>query len=200
MNSFLDDLRSVRGMTPELEEALIHHLEYYWPARRRDSTSSAERERQRDAVAGLQAAGRQLHKALRRADAAFAGRAPVDGLEAPLAQMLEQLERWVASQRQRRRRGRPQDIHRQALRLSVFHALAQHGITPTLSARGPAAQVLLLVFEEADRRDHNPPTESDYRVAERAAGRFNGKEWAGWVAEYQEDVALHNSLTFPREK
>jgi hypothetical protein len=137
MNGFLSDLRSIKGMTLELEVSLISSLEYYWPAPRRD--------------AAHRAAVRHL---------------------------------------QRGRRGRPQDIHRQALRLSVFHVLAAHGL-PMGNCRGRAAQALLAVFEEADRRDGTPARDSGaLSLADRAVDRFGRKQWAKWLAEYRDDLAV----------
>jgi hypothetical protein len=148
MSRFLiEDLSSIRGMTPELEKALVGQFEYYFPAPRR--------------AAEHRAAIRHL---------------------------------------QRGKRGRPLDIHRQALRLDVFHALVAHGIPLTASCRGRAAQALLAVFDEADRRDGTARDAGALSLAERAIDRFSRKQWAKWLAEYREDLAFIRGAKFPPNK
>ena len=137
MSRFLAALRSIKGMTPELEKALVEQFEYYFPAPLRDAEHLA-------AIRHLQ----------------------------------------------RGKLGRTLDIHRQALRLGVFGALAAHGI-PTGTCRGRAAQVLLAVFDEADRRDGKPETDAGAQtLAERAVDRFGQKQWKKWAAEYEDDRLL----------
>ena len=182
---FLSDLRSVSVYTPELADALIRDLGNYRPTTRREAAAaSAERQRQRDAVDALQRAGRQLQKALRRADEAFDGDPPVEGLDAPLERMLQRLKGWA--EWRRRGSGRPQDFERKWLRLMVFDSLVQHRIALTRSFKGPAAQVLLAVLEEADRRDGKPtPDDDPSSLAERASRRLSSDEWTAWLAEYR---------------
>jgi hypothetical protein len=140
------------------------------------------------AVKQIVLAGERLQRVIKRADAASGRKPPVstsrglrpidsswDAVGEPLARMLGVLQPWLAMRAPTtRERGNPHEGRRE-LRLAVFGVLTDAGISISRNAQGAAAQILLAVFEEADRLDGKSRTRSS----------FNGSQWTTWVAEYK---------------